>query len=51
MIEGKIIDASIVHAPKQRNSKEENNQMIEGNPPKDWSENKKRQRDVDARWT
>ena len=50
---GQIIDASIVPAPKQRNSKEENQQIKEGQTPADWEETpaKKRQKDTDARWT
>ena len=47
---GQIIDASIVEVPKQRNKPEENKAIKEGNPP-DWPEVKKRQKDVDARWT
>lgn len=47
---GQIIDASIVEVPKQRNKPEENKAIKEGNPP-DWPEAKKRQKDVDARWT
>lgn len=51
--EGQMIDASFVEAPKQRNSREENAQVKEGNPPAEWDKkpNKKRQKDVDARWT
>jgi IS5 family transposase len=48
---GQIIDASIVEAPRQRNSREENLQIKEGQTPEDWSEQKKRQKDTDARWT
>ena len=48
---GQIVDASIIAAPKQRNSREENKQIQEGHTPDDWSENKQRQKDVDARWT
>ena len=48
---GQIIDASIIKVPKQRNSREENEQIKGGNPPTDWAENKKRQKDTDARWT
>jgi len=47
---GQIIDASIIAAPKQRNSRDENEQIKEGNIPDDWSENKKRQKDTDAKW-
>jgi len=51
--EGKIIDASFVEAPRQRNNREENKQVKEGQVPESWEEkpNKKRQKDVDARWT
>jgi transposase, IS5 family len=48
---GQIIDASIVAAPRQRNSREENRQIKEGTTPEDWQEAKKRQKDVAARWT
>jgi len=48
---GQIVDASIVQAPKQRNSRDENKEVKEGNVPEEWSENKSRQKDVDARWT
>lgn len=47
---GQIIDASIVQAPRQRNTRDENKQIKEGNPPEDWDESKKRQKDIDARW-
>jgi transposase, IS5 family len=49
--EGKIIDASIVKAPVQRNSREDNRKIKEGSRPENWSENKKRQKDTDADWT
>ena len=48
---GQIIDASIVEAPRQRNSREENRQIKAGQIPESWSEQKKRQKDTDARWT
>ena len=47
---GQIVDASIVSAPKQRNSREENKSIQDGDIPEDWSENKKRQKDTQARW-
>ncbi len=50
-MKGQIIDASIVSAPRQRNSREENKQIKEGQPPQDWSKNKQSQKDTDARWT
>jgi IS5 family transposase len=48
---GQIIDASIVNVPKQRNSRDENSRIKQGEIPDGWNENKKRQKDVDARWT
>ncbi len=50
--QGRIIDASFVEAPKQRNSKEENEQIKAGEIPKQWQSkpNKLRQKDTDARW-
>jgi IS5 family transposase len=50
-MKGQIVDASIVNVPKQRNSREENAKIKEGDIPEDWSENKRRRKDVDARWT
>lgn len=47
---GQIVDASIVSAPKQRNTKEENAQIKQDTAPDVWTENKKRQKDTDARW-
>lgn len=47
---GQIVDASIVAAPRQRNSRDENKQIKEGQVPDDWTDNKKRQKDTDARW-
>jgi IS5 family transposase len=51
--EGKIIDASFIEVPKQRNKREENKQIKEGEIPDDFNEkpNKKAQKDIDARWT
>ena len=51
--EGKIIDASFVEVPKQRNTKEENSQLKGGEIPKSIKSNphKKAQKDTDARWT
>ena len=48
---GQIVDASIVSVPIQRNSREENAQIKEGDVPDDWSEPKRRQKDVHARWS
>jgi len=53
--EGSIVDATFVDAPRQRNSREENEQIKNGKIPDEWNkpgmENKRRQKDVDARWT
>lgn len=48
---GQIVDASIVAAPRQRNSREENKSIKDGKVPDGWSESKKRRKDTDARWT
>ncbi len=48
---GQIVDASIVSVPKQRNRRDENETIKQGDAPGDWSEAKRRQKDVDARWT
>lgn len=50
---GQIIDASLIAAPRQRNSREENAKVKQGEIPADWQDNpaKIRQKDVDARWT
>ena len=52
-VKGQIIDASFVDVPKQRNSREENNQIKKGEIPASFKENpaKIRQKDTDARWT
>jgi IS5 family transposase len=47
---GQIVDASIVAVPKQRNSRDESKDIKNGNIPSRWSDNKKRQKDTDARW-
>lgn len=49
--EGKIIDASMVHAPVQHNSREENDQLKNEEIPANWSARKKAQKDLDAKWT
>lgn len=49
---GKLVDASIVETPVQRNSREENKDIKEGKVPRQWkdNENKLRQKDTDAQW-
>lgn len=49
--QGQIVDASIVPVPIQRNSREENRRIKEGEIPEDWDEAKREQKDVQARWT
>ena len=50
---GQLVDASIVAAPKQRNTKAEKQAIREGRVPEDWQDQpaKLRQKDRDARWT
>ena len=50
---GQIIDASIVAVPKQRNSRKENAGIKAGEMPECWQDKpaKRRQKDVEARWT
>ena len=50
---GQIVDASIVSAPKQRNSREENEAIKAGKTPEGWEQKpaKNAQKDKDARWT
>jgi IS5 family transposase len=47
---GSIIDATFVDVPRQRNSREENEQIRDGKTPPDWSDAKESQKDTDARW-
>jgi transposase, IS5 family len=50
---GQIIDATLIAAPKQRNTEEEKTAIKEGRIPEDWKAKpaKLRQKDRDARWT
>ena len=50
---GQMVDATIVPVPRQRNSREENEQVKAGTTPEDWKKrpSKNRQKDKDARWT
>jgi IS5 family transposase len=49
---GQIVDASFVEVPRQRNTREENRQIKQGEIPEAWKQkpNKLRQKDCDARW-
>jgi len=51
MNNGSIVDASIVDAPVQRNTREENEKIKNGERPGGWSRNKASQKDLDANWT
>jgi len=53
MNEGKMVDASFTVAPRQRNTREENKMIKEGKGNELWNDkpNKKRHKDIDARWT
>jgi IS5 family transposase len=48
---GQIVDASLIPAPIQRNTREENTKIKQGQVPEDWDDNKRSQKDVDAKWT
>jgi transposase, IS5 family len=50
---GQIVDASLIGAPKQRNTEDEKNDLKEGRIPEDWKAKpaKLRQKDRDAKWT
>ena len=50
---GQMVDATIVPVPRQRNSREENEQVKAGTTPEAWKKKpaKNRQKDKDARWT
>ena len=50
---GQIIDATLIPVPIQRNSREENKSIKQGEIPAEWEEkpNKLAQKDTDGRWT
>ena len=50
---GQLVDASIVAAPKQRNTRAEKDAIRDGRVPEDWRQKpaQLRQKDRDARWT
>ena len=50
---GTIVDATFVDAPRQRNNRDENKQVKNGETPEEWKKNphKLAQNDTDARWT
>ena len=49
---GKIIDATLMPVPKQRNQRKENEEIKQGKIPEAWQANphRLRQKDLDARW-
>ena len=51
--QGQIVDASMVAAPRQRNSREDNAKIKQGETPEVWKDKPSmlRQKDLDARWT
>ena len=53
MNKGKMIDASFTVAPRQRNTREENKKIKQGQGDELWGDkpNKKRHKDIDARWS
>ena len=48
---GQIIDATLVPAPKQHNSRSEKELLDQGATPVDWKPAKRRQKDLEASWT
>src|SRR3954469_1640375 len=50
---GQIVDATVIAAPKQRNTQEEKQALRDGRIPEDWKDKpaKLAQKDCDARWT
>lgn len=52
---GTIVDATFVDVPRQRNSRDENQKIKDGEIPEDWKKpenaHKLAQKDTDARWT
>lgn len=47
---GSIVDASIINAPVQRNTREENGIIKTGDTPQEWSDKKRQHKDADATW-
>lgn len=48
---GQMVDAAIVEVPRQRNSRDENEKIKNGEKIDGWKDEKRRQKDTDARWT
>jgi len=51
--EGQLVDASFTVAPRQRNTRKENKKIKDGKGDELWNDkpNKKKHKDIDARWT
>ena len=51
--EGMMVDATFVEVPRQRNSREDNVKIKQGETPDEWLKQPRKlaQKDVDARWT
>ncbi len=49
--EGNILVATLIKYPVHRNSRDKNDQIMSGETPQEWSEEKRRQKDVDVVWT
>jgi IS5 family transposase len=51
--EGIMVDATFVEVPRQRNTREENATIKQGETPSDWKKQPRKlaQKDVDGRWT
>ena len=51
--DGQIVDATLIPVPKQRNTRQENQTLKQGEVPAEWQAqpHKLAQKDVDARWT
>lgn len=48
---GKIVDATIIEVPVQRNTRDENQQIKNDRTPEEWSDKKTSHKDTDASWT
>jgi len=50
---GSVVDATFVEVPKQRNTREENKKIKDGETPENWNSRPRMlaQKDIDARWT
>lgn len=48
---GQIVDAAIVEVPRQHNRKDEDARIKSGQAVEGWTDAKRSQKDVDARWT